>query len=193
MGNVSQVTADADAAFFPRTLCVVVTLSVFSLHMPPPVQSCDEFTDLNLGHAFLGTSLNTRYLLHTRDNVSCGTLMSHTNPSAHPQFDISRPTTFLIHGYRPTGSPPNWLHSITELLLARKDMNMIIVDWNQGATNVNYLKAVENTHKVADNLTVFIGKMKVCSVDRSSTLAELCVTRITSASTSDPSRNTESP
>lgn len=66
---------------------------------------------------------------------------------------------------------------------------MILVDWNQGAANVNYFKAVENTRKAADNLTGFIGKMKVCSVDRSTTLAALCVTRITSA----PSRNTESP
>lgn len=41
-------------------------------------------------------------------------------------------------------------------------MNLIIVDWNRGAANINYLKAVENTHKAADNLTAFIEKMKVC-------------------------------
>lgn len=90
--------------------------------------------------------------------------MSHTNLSAHPHFNSFRQTTFVIHGYRPTGSPPVWLDNIVEMLLARKDMNVIVVDWNYGATNLNYLKAVENTHKTADNLTAFIKKMQVRDV-----------------------------
>lgn len=123
-------------------------------------QSCDDFTDLDLSHAIIGTSLKIRLLLFTRVNVTCGTLLSHTNLSAHPMFDLSKPTTFIIHGYRPTGSPPMWLSSLEELLLYREDMNVIVVDWNHGAANVNYLKAVENTHKAADNLTGFIKKMQ---------------------------------
>ncbi|KAG8008572.1 Lipase member H [Nibea albiflora] len=123
-------------------------------------QGCDEFTDLDLSHAIIGTTLKVRLLLYTRDNVTCGALMSHTNLHAHPQFNLSRPTTFIIHGYRPTGSPPNWLQSITEMVLFREDVNLIVVDWNRGAANVNYFKAVENTHKTADNLTAFIQKMQ---------------------------------
>lgn len=128
---------------------------------PPPAQECDEFTDLNLGHAFIGTDVDVRLLLYTRENVSCGHFMSHTNLSAQTQFNASRTTTFLVHGYRPTGSPPGWLQNIIEQLLARKDMNLIIVDWNYGAANVNYLKAVENTHKTADNLTAFVKMIQV--------------------------------
>ncbi len=124
-------------------------------------QGCDEFTDLNLNHAIIGTNLKIRLLLYTRANGTCGTLISHTNLSASPQFNFFRPTTFVIHGYRPTGSPPMWLHDIIEMLLARKDMNVIIVDWNRGAANVNYFKVVENTHKAADNLTAFVKKMQV--------------------------------
>ncbi|XP_040907475.1 lipase member H isoform X2 [Toxotes jaculatrix] len=86
--------------------------------------------------------------------------MSHTNLSAHPQFNLSRPTTFIVHGYRPTGSPPVWVHNMTALLLARKDLNVIIVDWNHGAANLNYFKAVENTQKAAANLTAFIKMMQ---------------------------------
>lgn len=55
-----------------------------------------------------------------------------------------------------------WLSDITKLLLARTDMNLIIVDWNYGAANVNYLKAAKNTHMVAENLTVFVERLKVC-------------------------------
>ncbi|XP_071316991.1 lipase member H-like [Trachinotus anak] len=123
-------------------------------------QKCDEFTDLNLGHSFIGTNIRIRLLLYTRENGTCGTLMSHTDLSAYPQFNLSRPTTFVIHGYRPTGSPPVWLGSITELLLAREDLNIIVVDWNYGAANVNYFKAVENTKRAAANLTAFIETMQ---------------------------------
>lgn len=87
--------------------------------------------------------------------------MSHTDLSDRPQFNTSRTTTFLVHGYRPTGSPPAWLRNIIEQLLARKDMNLIIVDWNYGAANVNYWKAVENTHKTAENLTAFVKMIQV--------------------------------
>lgn len=103
-----------------------------------------------------------RLLLYTSENGTCGTLLSHTDPSAHPQFNFSRPTTFLIHGYRPTGSAPTWLSSITKLLLARTDMNLIIVDWNYGAANLIYHIAAQNTHIVAENLTAFVERLKVC-------------------------------
>ncbi|XP_010736283.2 lipase member H [Larimichthys crocea] len=135
-------------------LQLLITIQIYK------AQGCDEFTDLGLSHAIIGTSLKIRLLLYTRDNVTCGTLMSHTNLHAHPQFNLSRPTTFIIHGYRPTGSPPMWLQNITEMVLAREDVNIIVVDWNYGAANVNYFKAVENTHKAADNLTAFIKKMQ---------------------------------
>ncbi|KAG7485558.1 lipase member H-like [Solea senegalensis] len=123
-------------------------------------QRCAEFTDLNLGHAFLGTSVKVRLLLYTRENSTCATLLSHSNLSACPQLNLSRPTTFIIHGYRPTGSPPVWVHDLTDLVLARKDVNVIVVDWNHGAANVNYLKVVENTKKAGANITAFIEKMQ---------------------------------
>ncbi|XP_068457538.1 lipase member H [Clinocottus analis] len=123
-------------------------------------QICEEFSDLDISHAIIGTSLEIRLLAYTRDNATCGTLLSHTDLSAHPQFNWSRPTTFVIHGYRPNGSPPIWVVELTKLLLARADMNVIVVDWNRGAANVNYLKTVENTHKAGDNLTAFIKVMQ---------------------------------
>ncbi|XP_042287384.1 lipase member H-like [Thunnus maccoyii] len=132
------------------------------------VQTCDNFTDLDLAHSIIGTDLRIRLLLYTNSTATCGSLVSHTNLLAHPQFNMSRPTTFVVHGYRPTGSPPMWLHNITQLLLVRTDGNVIVVDWNHGATNVNYFKVVENTHKVADNLTAFIKMMQESGASLSS-------------------------
>lgn len=123
-------------------------------------QDCDEFTDLDLSHAIIGTNVKIRLLLYTRANVTCGKLLSHTNLSTNPHFNLSKPTTFIIHGYRPTGSPPMWVNKIRELLLEREDVNLIVVDWNYGAANVNYFKAVENTKTAAENLTAFIELMQ---------------------------------
>lgn len=120
--------------------------------------------DLDLKDSFAGTTLDVRLLLYTRANISCGQLLSHQEPFSNPHFNLSSPTTFLIHGYRPTGSPPVWLYEFVEFLLKRHDMNAIVVDWNQGATNLNYWKVVKNTRKVAANLTDLIQKMEVKEV-----------------------------
>lgn len=132
----------------------------------PAAQTCEEFTDLDLAHAIIGTDVRVKLLLYTRENTSCGTLLSHNDlshtnlSSSRPFFNLSRPSTFIIHGYRPTGSPPVWVRPLTEVLLARSDLNVIVVDWNHGAANLNYLKSVENTHKTAQNLTAFIRTME---------------------------------
>ncbi|KAM9782087.1 lipase member H isoform X1 [Syngnathus typhle] len=123
-------------------------------------KECADLIDLDLAHAIIGTSLKIRLLLFTRDTIHCGSLLSHTNFLAEPNFNLSRPTTFVIHGFRPTGSPPVWAHKMTELLLARNDINVIMVDWNNGAANLNYFKVVENTHKAGENLTAFLKLMK---------------------------------
>uniref|UniRef100_A0A3B4GAF3 Lipase H n=1 Tax=Pundamilia nyererei TaxID=303518 RepID=A0A3B4GAF3_9CICH len=123
-------------------------------------EKCDEFTDLNLGHSIIGTSLKVRLLLYTRLSGTCGTLMSHTDLSAYPQFNALKPTTFIIHGYRPTGSPPKWLDKLTERLLVRKDINVIVVDWNYGAATLKYWEAVKNTRKVASNITALINMLQ---------------------------------
>ena len=129
---------------------------------------CDEFTDLDLHHAFIGTTLEVRLLLYTRDHSTCGQELSHHNLTAQPRFNLSRPTTLIIHGYRPSGSPPVWLSDLTQQLLATADMNILVVDWNSGAANFNYLKAVENTRVAADNITGFIRRMQVTSRRRGS-------------------------
>lgn len=68
---------------------------------------------------------------------------------------------FVIHGFRPTGSPPAWLGDMKQLLLSSEDINLIIVDWNRGATTVNYKTAVENCRKVAEILKNYLDQMLV--------------------------------
>uniref|UniRef100_A0A3Q3D8S5 Lipase member H-like n=1 Tax=Hippocampus comes TaxID=109280 RepID=A0A3Q3D8S5_HIPCM len=122
--------------------------------------SCDNFTDLNLSHCFLGTSLYVRLLLYTRANPACGRELHHQRFPSEPLFNLSRPTAFVIHGYRPTGAPPVWIDHLVRLLAERRDVNVIVVDWNRGAANLNYLTAVAYTREAAHNLTGFIRSMQ---------------------------------
>ncbi|XP_072518082.1 lipase member H [Salminus brasiliensis] len=123
-------------------------------------QGCEGITDLDLKHSIVGPSLKVRLLLFTRANATCGQLIDPENPFSNSLLNATRPTTFLIHGYRPTGSPPIWMHKVVEAILTRKDVNAIVVDWIRGATNINYLKVVKNTRPVAVILTAFIKQMQ---------------------------------
>ncbi|MCI4387050.1 hypothetical protein PGIGA_G00069610 [Pangasianodon gigas] len=119
-------------------------------------EECEQITDLSLKDSLRGTSLEVRLILYTRENSTCGKLLSHDDPFATPTFNPTRPCTFLIHGYRPTGSPPVWMTTMVESILSRKDVNAIVVDWNRGAANINYLRVVKNTRPVAASITHFI-------------------------------------
>lgn len=119
--------------------------------------ACDTFTNLALRHAIVGTSVEVRLLLYTRPNVTCGRHIPHSGPLA---LNLTQPTIFIIHGYRPTGSLPAWLEPMVVQVLEREDSNVVVVDWNYGATNLNYIRTVENTRITATNLTAFIKTME---------------------------------
>ncbi|XP_023693709.1 lipase member H [Paramormyrops kingsleyae] len=121
---------------------------------------CVNFTDLGIADSIWGTKLEVKLILHTRQNLNCGYLLQHENLTSQPLLNMSRPTTFIIHGYRPSGEPPAWLLDAVHLLAAQMDINIILVDWNRGATNINYFTVVKNTKKVAENVTAFIRNMK---------------------------------
>ncbi|XP_078416535.1 lipase member H-like isoform X4 [Cetorhinus maximus] len=132
-------------------LCTTVVIPVAS-----QVPECHTFTKLPVTDTIIGTDLVVRLLLYTGRNSSCATLINTTHSSL---LDITKKTIFLIHGYRPFGSPPNWLNKMITTLQMVDDINIIIVDWNRGATTINYSVAVSNTKKVADILVPVISNI----------------------------------
>jgi len=48
-------------------------------------------------------------------------------------FDASRRTVFLVHGFTQSGYS-SWVQDMYEALLNREDMNVILVDWRDGAS-----------------------------------------------------------
>ncbi|XP_030435955.1 lipase member I isoform X5 [Gopherus evgoodei] len=122
-------------------------------------QKCEEFTDLNIHNALAGTALKVKLLLYTRTNQNCAESLSEYNTTASTYLDVTKKTVFIVHGLRLTGSTPIWLNDIKELLLSLVDINLIIVDWNRGATTVIYHNAVHNTRRVAEILKKYIDQM----------------------------------
>ncbi|XP_062335746.1 lipase member H [Osmerus eperlanus] len=143
-----------------RLLCLVVLLVLCKGQESGRGEPCDNFTDLYFHESFMGTILDVRLLLYTRSNLYCGRELSHHHLSSQPFLNLSLPTAFVIHGYRPTGAPPIWVDHIVRLLAEQEDMNVVVVDWNRGAANLNYFTAVANTRQAANNLTGFIVNMQ---------------------------------
>lgn len=121
-------------------------------------ETCPAFTALNIGNALVGTDLKVKLLLYTRQNRNCA---EELNSTASKYLDVTKKTTFIIHGYRFTGSAPVWIPDLVQLLLSAEDMNVILVDWNQGATTLIYSHASRNCKKVAEILKKLIDEMLV--------------------------------
>ncbi|NXY49872.1 LIPH Lipase, partial [Ceuthmochares aereus] len=123
-----------------------------------PGDACPAFTVLSLSDALKGTDLKVKLLLYTRKNPNCAEELDSTSSK---YLDVTKKTTFIIHGYRLTGSAPVWIPDLVQLLLSVEDMNVIVVDWNQGATTLIYSHASGNCKRVAEVLKKLIDKMLV--------------------------------
>ncbi|OWK05691.1 hypothetical protein Celaphus_00012568, partial [Cervus elaphus hippelaphus] len=95
-------------------------------------------------------------MLYTRRNPTCAEAI---NSTVLGNLNVTKKTTFVVHGFRPTGSPPVWIEDLVEGLLSVEDMNVVIVDWNRGATTVMYNHASSKTRKVATVLKEFMDLM----------------------------------
>ncbi|XP_025056568.1 lipase member H isoform X3 [Alligator sinensis] len=119
-------------------------------------EACPAFTGLSISSALTGTDLKVKLLLYTRQNQHCAETLSTV---ASNYLNVTKESIFIVHGYRPTGSPPVWIQDIIKLLLSIEDVNIIIVDWNRGATTLIYHNAFRKTRKVAEFLKERIDRM----------------------------------
>ncbi|XP_032049136.1 lipase member H [Aythya fuligula] len=136
-------------------LCVVFIYLSYGVKTDPG-ETCPAFTALSFSNALIGTDLKVKLMLYTRQNPDCA---EELNSTASKYLDLTKKTTFIIHGYRPTGSAPVWIPGLVQLLLSAEAMNIIVVDWNQGATTIIYSTASRNSKKVAEILKKLIDEM----------------------------------
>ncbi|XP_031530313.1 lipase member I isoform X2 [Vicugna pacos] len=120
---------------------------------------CLEFSQLSVKDSFKDLfipKMEVILILYTRNNPNCAEPLFQQDNSLNVHFNTSKKTVWLIHGYRPMGSTPSWLQKFVRILLNQDNVNIIIVDWNRGATTFLYNRAVKNTRKVAVSLSRYI-------------------------------------
>ncbi|CAM9853758.1 unnamed protein product [Lampetra planeri] len=73
---------------------------------------------------------------------------------ARAGFNATLPTTILIHGYRVSGTEPDWIEGIAAAVLEASQgrMNVIAVDWIKGASS-SYSRAVRYARTAAATAT----------------------------------------
>jgi len=125
----------------------------------PRMQVCYENLgcfDTNVGAmSHLGTlptspdRLGARLLLYTRQNRDEPQEVSYLDDGSldASNFDPSLPTKFLTHGFGESASH-YWVIGVKDAYLDREPMNIVAVDWEQGAEGLNYIRASANTEIV---------------------------------------------
>ncbi|XP_022073792.2 phospholipase A1 member A isoform X1 [Acanthochromis polyacanthus] len=106
------------------------------------------------------SKLQVQYLLLTRRTLDCAQRFSQDALSKHTSdFNVSRPTKVIVHGYRALGSKPSWVKELGRALLRAQDINVLVVDWIYGASFA-YNLVVENYKEVALQISVLINQLQ---------------------------------
>lgn len=153
-------------------LCVFISITSVVVG-DGETQSEDDCADLNnttwQQYRQQRVKLQVQYLLLTRRNMECAREFSQeslTKTQQPSDFDISKPTKVIIHGYRAMGSKPSWVKQLAQALLRVQDANVIMVDWVYGASFA-YNLVVENYKEVAVQISVLINQLQKqgCKLD----------------------------
>ncbi|CAH1271912.1 PNLIP [Branchiostoma lanceolatum] len=106
-------------------------------------------------------TINTHFLLFTRNSLYGEQFLRHNAPAGllDSHFNSSKDTKFLVHGYMDDRTE-EWLVMTTDAILARDDVNVVIVDWGGGAMELDYSQVAANARVVGAELARFISFLK---------------------------------
>ncbi|PAA74650.1 hypothetical protein BOX15_Mlig007525g3 [Macrostomum lignano] len=88
------------------------------------------------------------YALYTRRSIISGQSLVYGDKSSveKSNFDASRPTKIIIHGFLENGSE-DWVNDMKKALLLHGDYNVIQLDWSRG-NQLPYTQATANTRVI---------------------------------------------
>ena len=78
--------------------------------------------------------INTKFFLYTRKNGDNPQKLKHDDVEGlkSSNFDASKPTKFVIHGWIDGDAIAPWLREMAQQFLVEEDCNAIVVDWHGG-------------------------------------------------------------
>lgn len=100
-------------------------------------------------------NVGTHFYLYTRRR-KLGELLQPESPSS--AFNASNPVKMVIHGFGSSGKR-SWVGRMVEALLYAGDVNVVVVDWEKGATLPNYVQAAANTRLVGKQVAVMMRRL----------------------------------
>lgn len=88
--------------------------------------------------------INTRFILYTENNPTDGELIVADDKDSikESNFNPEWKTKFIIHGFIDTPLS-NWVSEMRDELIARKNLNVIVVDWAGGSLPL-YTQVINN-------------------------------------------------
>ncbi|XP_070537997.1 pancreatic lipase-related protein 2-like [Ptychodera flava] len=102
--------------------------------------------------------VNVGFALYTRSNPTVYQEISRHDPLslAISNFDKDADTKFLIHGWT-SNAGTGWVNTMRdEFMASSESLNVIAVNWQDGATGPNYGQGVANTQIVGAEVDAFI-------------------------------------
>ncbi|XP_042148477.1 pancreatic lipase-related protein 2-like [Ixodes scapularis] len=107
--------------------------------------------------------VKTAFLLYSRSNRQSPVTLDYKSGCANTtltQFDIRRPLVIVVHGWL-RNSNTAYLPETKDALLEKEDLNVILVDWRGGASQLNYIQSSGDTALVGRQISVLVqGLMK---------------------------------
>lgn len=91
------------------------------------------------------------------NNIGSGEILDLNNEDSlsESSFNGSLPVKLIIHGFGSGGRRP-WVTDMVYKLLDYENVNVIVVDWEKGATLPNYVQAAGNTRLVGHKIATLI-------------------------------------
>ncbi|XP_018430673.1 PREDICTED: pancreatic triacylglycerol lipase-like [Nanorana parkeri] len=106
--------------------------------------------------------INTRFLLHTRDNPEMYQEIFSGNMTSvrRSAFRIRQKTVFIVHGLADTAED-NWVSQMIREILRVEDVNCVGVDWRDGAAHLHlYAQASSNIQVVGGEIAFLVTRLQ---------------------------------
>ncbi|XP_077988295.1 pancreatic lipase-related protein 2-like [Glandiceps talaboti] len=103
-----------------------------------------------------GQGFNVDFLLYTPFNPSVPHKLDRNDVTSlvTSNFDVTLPTKIISHGYRESGYS-DWIERMRDELLIYGNMNVIVVDWQDGSSGW-YFTCADNTDKVGEEIHLLL-------------------------------------
>ncbi|GAB6025976.1 hypothetical protein CHUAL_011945 [Chamberlinius hualienensis] len=101
--------------------------------------------------------IGTKFLLFTSANPDTAVTLHYDNVSSmyNPLFNRSQPIKLMVHGFG-SSCQKQWAIEMRKALLQLENVNVICVNWEEGAALPNYVQAAANTRVVGKQVAKFI-------------------------------------